>query len=163
MKIIELNIGLTSKTLGKLNPNEVLNALTGRGFTILRYRLAESISQDGPEKCLAVKCEVPSDWQSELSDLADHFGQNCIAIVGFIGHAPYDTFIPSRWVSPLRFCVEYSPDGVIWCLQKLPFKISPIYYSSESAAIAAVKLATDYTARNNDVPQYVFRVVPQPN
>lgn len=100
MKIIELNIGLSSKTQGTLNPNEVLNALTGRGFTLLKYRLQDSVSQDGKETCLAVKAECPNDWQSQLASLSDKLGQDCIAIVGFIGHSPYDTFCAPLWVSP---------------------------------------------------------------
>jgi hypothetical protein len=100
MKLIELNIGLDSKTLGKLNACEVLNALTGRGFECLKYRLAESTSKDGIETCLAWKGRPPIDWQSQIADLSDKLGQDCIAVVCFIGHDPYDAFIPTLWVTP---------------------------------------------------------------
>lgn len=102
MKIIELNIGLSSKTQGTLNPNEVLNALTGRGFILLKYRLVESVSKDGKETCLAIKAECPADWQTQLASLSDKLGQDCIAIVGFIGRSPYDAFVPSLWVEPAK-------------------------------------------------------------
>lgn len=98
MKIIELNIGLASKTLGNLNPSEVLNALTGRGFRLINYRLQESTCRDGNETCLAIKTECPDDWQTQLARLSDKLGQDCIAVVGFIGRNPYDTFTPSLWV-----------------------------------------------------------------
>lgn len=100
MKIIELNIGLSSKTQGNLNPNVVLNSLTGRGFECLKYRLVESESKDGKETCLAWKGKPPSDWQAQLLDLAEKLGQDCIAVCGFIGHNPYDTFCADLWVSP---------------------------------------------------------------
>lgn len=101
MKLIELNIGLSSKTLGNINPNEVLNSLTGRGFIIHKYRIQESQCRDGVEKCLAVKCETKEDWQVQLRVLSDRYGQDCIAVVGFIGHSPYDAFCPSLWVEPV--------------------------------------------------------------
>jgi hypothetical protein len=100
MKLIELNIGLTSKSLGKLNHVEVLNALTGRGFECLKYRLVESISNDGAETCLAWKGTPPADWQNQLASLSDKLGQDCIAITAFIGQSPYDAFVPSLWVEP---------------------------------------------------------------
>ena len=100
MKIIELNIGLSTPNGGKINPNEVLNALTGRGFNLITYRLQESTCKDGVETCLAVKTNAPDDWQSQLASLSDKLGQDCIAVVGFIGHSPYDAFIPSLWVTP---------------------------------------------------------------
>lgn len=99
MKIIELNIGLTSKALGQLNYIEVLNALTGRGFECIKYRLVESVSQDGPETCLAYKGKAPADWQDQLASLSDNYGQDCIAIAGFIGQSPYDAFCADLWVS----------------------------------------------------------------
>lgn len=101
MKIIELNIGLASKTQGTLNPNEVLNALTGRGFILLKYRLVDSVSKDGKETCLAVKAECPADWQTQLASLSDKLGQDCIALCGFIGHSPYDAFCADLWVEPV--------------------------------------------------------------
>lgn len=100
MKIIEINIGLSSKTLGILNPNEVLNALTGRGFALIKYRLVDSISKDGKETCLTVKTECPDDWQFQLAGLSDKLGQDCVAVVGFIGHSPYDAFCADLWKSP---------------------------------------------------------------
>lgn len=111
MKIIELNIGLASKTLGTLNPNEVLNSLTGRGFTLLKYRLVDSVSKDGKETCLAVKAECPNDWQEQLASLSDRLGQDCIALVGFIGHSPYDTFCAPLWVSTEESPGEPTGDG----------------------------------------------------
>ena len=107
MKLIEINIGLSSKTLGNLNPNEVLNSLTGRGFNLITYRVQESVCKDGEERCLAVKVEAPEDWQVQLRVLSDRYGQDCIAVVGFIGHSPYDAFVPSLWVEPAK--VELSP------------------------------------------------------
>lgn len=101
MKIIELNIGLSSKTREELNFVEVLNALNARGFNLIAYRLHDSVCKDGVERCLAVKCEAPSDWQSQLATLSDKLGQDCIAVVGFIGHSPYDAFVPSLWVEPV--------------------------------------------------------------
>jgi hypothetical protein len=100
MKIIELNIGLSSKTQASLNYIEVLNALTARGFNLITYRVQTSVCKDGEEKCLAVKCEAPSDWQDQLATLSDKLGQDCIGVVGFIGHSPYDAFVPSLWVEP---------------------------------------------------------------
>lgn len=100
MKLIELNIGLASKTLGTLNPNEVLNALTERGFILIKYRLVDSVSRDGKETCLAVKCECPADWQTQLASLSDKLGQDCISLCGFIGHSPYDAFCAELWKSP---------------------------------------------------------------
>jgi hypothetical protein len=100
MKIIELNIGLESKTLGKLNACEVLNSLTGRGFECIKYRLAESESKDGLETCLAWKGTPPEDWQVQLRVLSDRYGQDCIAVACFIGHDPYDTFCAELWKSP---------------------------------------------------------------
>lgn len=99
MKLIELNIGLTSAKLGTITACEALNALQNRGFVLITYRTQESVCKDGKETCLAVKCEAPSDWQERLADLAKHLGQDCIAVCGFIGPAPYDTFAPSLWVS----------------------------------------------------------------
>lgn len=101
MKIIELNIGLSSKTQADLNFVEVLNALTGRGFTLITYRVVTSACKDGEEKCLACKVECPDDWQGQLATLSDKLGQDCIAVVGFIGHSPYDAFVPSLWVEPV--------------------------------------------------------------
>ena len=100
MKIIELNIGLSTPQGGKINFVEVLNALNARGFNLITYRLQNSVCKDGVETCLAVKAECPDDWQAQLRLLSDKLGQDCIAVVGFIGHAPYDTFAPSLWVSP---------------------------------------------------------------
>jgi hypothetical protein len=99
MKIIELNIGLSSKTLGNLSPCVVLNALTGRGFECVKYRLVESTSKDGAEKCLAWKGKPPGDWQAQLADLSDAFGQDCVAVTCFVGHDPYDCFCADLWVS----------------------------------------------------------------
>lgn len=101
MKIIELNIGLNSKTQGTLNPNEILNALTGRGFTLIKYRVQESQCKDGIEKCLAVKAECPADWQTQLASLSDKLGQDCIALCGFVGHSPYDAFCAELWAAPV--------------------------------------------------------------
>lgn len=100
MKIIELNIGLHSKTHGKQNPVEILNALTGRGFVLIKYRVAQSTSEDGEEPCLAVKAQAPSDWQDQIAKLAHKLGQDCIAVCGFIGHNPYDAFVPEYWITP---------------------------------------------------------------
>jgi hypothetical protein len=100
MKIIELNIGLSTPQGGQLNFIEVLNALNARGFDLITYRLHDSICKDGVEKCLAVKLTPPADWQSQLASLSNKFGQDCIAVVGFIGHAPYDTFCADLWKSP---------------------------------------------------------------
>lgn len=83
-----------------LNWIECLNALTGRGFVVLSYRLVESVSNDGPETCLAVKAECPEGWQTHLASLAEKWGQDCIAIAGFIGPAPYDTFCAEYWKTP---------------------------------------------------------------
>jgi hypothetical protein len=100
MKIIELNIGLSSKKLGTLNPNVVLNSLTGRGFECIKHRLVESVCKDGEETCLAWKGKAPADWQAQLADLSERLGQDCIAVCGFIGQSPYDTFCADLWVSP---------------------------------------------------------------
>jgi hypothetical protein len=100
MKIAELNIGLSSKSLGELNHETVLNELKVCDFRVITSRVVESTSEDGKELCLACKVELPNDWQNSLAYLSDKLGQDCIAVVGFIGHAPYDTFAPSLWVSP---------------------------------------------------------------
>jgi hypothetical protein len=100
MKIAELNIGLSSKSLGKLNPETVLNELRVCDFRIIASRVAESESIDGKEQCLTVKVELPENWQRDIAYLADKLGQDCIAVCGFIGQAPYDTFCAGLWVSP---------------------------------------------------------------
>ena len=100
MKLIELNIGLSTPQGGQINFIEVLNALTGRGFVLITYRVVTSQCKDGEEKCLAVKCKAPQDWQEQLASLSDKLGQDCIAVVGFIGHSPYDTFCADLWKSP---------------------------------------------------------------
>jgi hypothetical protein len=101
MKIAEINVGLSSKTLGeKITQYAALNWLRAHGFRVLAHRLQASESEDGAELCLACKVELPDDWQAKLASVADELGQDCIAVVGFVGHAPYDTFIPSLWVTP---------------------------------------------------------------
>jgi hypothetical protein len=100
MKILELNIGLSTPQGGQINFIEVLNALNARGFDLITYRLHDSICKDGVEKCLAVKVKAPDDWQSQLASLSDKWGQDCIAVCGFIGHSPYDAFCADLWKAP---------------------------------------------------------------
>jgi hypothetical protein len=100
MKIAELNIGLSSRTLGEISAENVLSLLKAESFQIITFRIVESISNDGKELCLAVKVECPEGWQDKLADIAAYFGQDCITVVGFIGHEPYDTFIKKLWVTP---------------------------------------------------------------
>lgn len=112
MKIIELNIGLSTPQGETLNPCAVLNALTGRGFELITYRQHDSVCKDGIEKCLAVKCTPPADWQEQLRKLSNGLKQDCIAITGFIGHAPYDTFCADLWKSPENEPFEVKPSKV---------------------------------------------------
>jgi hypothetical protein len=105
MKRIELNIGLHSKTHGILNPIAILNALTGRGFVIIHYRVAQSTCEDGQEPCLAVRVGWPNTRPLdnvivELNRLAIDYGQDCIALTGFAGPAPYESFDPQYWITP---------------------------------------------------------------
>jgi hypothetical protein len=100
MKIAELNIGLSSKTLGEIKPFEALRDLQIAGFKIITHRTQDSVSNDGKETCLAVKVECPDGWQERLASVSDALGQDCIAVVGFIGKSPYDTFCADLWVSP---------------------------------------------------------------
>ena len=100
MKIAELNIGLSSKTLGKITPETAIAKLVQYKFVIITYRVVPSSSLDGEELCLAVKVQCPKNWQGALKWVADELGQDCVAVVGFIGQSPYDTFAPSLWVSP---------------------------------------------------------------
>ena len=100
MKTLELNIGLSSKELGVINPETALNELRIQGFEILVYRVVPSSCKDGGEDCLAVRVGLPEDWQDGLAFLADKLGQECIAIAGFAGADPYESFDPSLWVTP---------------------------------------------------------------
>lgn len=100
MKIAELNIGLSSKSLGEIPEYVALNWLHTYGFKVIAKRTQESVSADGKELCLACKVELPENWQAKLASVASELGQDCIAVVGFIGCAPYDTFAPEVWVSP---------------------------------------------------------------
>ena len=100
MKIAELNIGLSSKSLGEITPFQVEVELKGFGFEIITSRTVESESKDGKEKCFACKVRLPKDWQSRLARIAEVLEQDCIAVTGFIGHAPYDAFCAELWVSP---------------------------------------------------------------
>lgn len=101
MKNIELNFGLSSKTHGTINPIEVLNALTGAGFTLLAYRVVPSTCEDGGEDCLAVRAGAPADWQTQLDTLAVRWGQDCIAVALFAGPAPYNAFAAEYWKAPV--------------------------------------------------------------
>ena len=100
MKIAELNIGLSSKTLGQITETRALNQLGIHGFKVIAKRTQESVSKDGKETCLACKVELPDKWQEKLRAIADNLGQDCITVAGFIGQSPYDTFCPKLWVSP---------------------------------------------------------------
>jgi len=100
MKIAELNIGLSSKSLGEISEIKPLRLLKEHDFNVITYRLSESESKEGKETCLAVKVELPQSWQYALKIIAEELGQDCIAVVGFIGRNPYDTFAPEFWVSP---------------------------------------------------------------
>lgn len=97
---IELNIGLHSKKLGNQNPIEMINALTGRGFEIVAYRVAQAICDDGQEPCLAVRGYAPDDWQAQVYSLAEKYGQDCIAVSLFVGPSTYSSFDASRWITP---------------------------------------------------------------
>lgn len=97
MKLAEINIGLTSKTLGEISEEQAFIPLTAYGFEIIAYRIAESVAAGEKELCLAVKVVLPERWQEKLSEVAEILGQDCIAVVGFIGCAPYDTFIRKHW------------------------------------------------------------------
>lgn len=100
MKIAELNIGLSSKSLGEITPEHALRELVSCGFKVITYRTQESVSNDGKETCFACKVELPQYWQTLLENIAKRLGQDCIAVVGFIGQSPYDTFAPEFWVKP---------------------------------------------------------------
>jgi hypothetical protein len=104
MKTIEMNIGLHSKTLGKLNPIKIINSLTGRGFTVTAYRVARSSCADGAEWCLAVRCNLPRacDILGEIYRIAVIYEQDCIAFAGLVGPAceNYTAFDPQYWISP---------------------------------------------------------------
>lgn len=97
---LELNIGLSSKTLGELNPVAIVNALTGRGFHTLKFKVVESTCEDGKELCLAVQTLAPNDWQDQITDLAKSLGQDCIACALFLGSDPYEEFDERLWKTP---------------------------------------------------------------
>lgn len=98
MKIAELNIGLSSKSLGGIEPETALQCLKVWNFRIISYRIAESEAEGEKELCLACKVILPDyHWQSALLKVCEDLGQNCIALAGFIGHDPYDTFISKHW------------------------------------------------------------------
>lgn len=103
---LELNIGLESKTLGTLNPCQVLDALTGAGFALITYRIIPSDCKDGAEDCLAVIAEAPADALSQLDALAKRYGQECIAFAGFAGPLPYDAFDKECWKEPVPIARE---------------------------------------------------------
>ena len=100
---IQLNIGLSSKTLGTLNPIVILNALTGAGFIRTTHRIAPSSCEDGAEDVLAWQGHAPAYWERELTALAKRHGQDCIAyrVEAFSGPSPYDEFDASLWKSPV--------------------------------------------------------------
>lgn len=99
MKIAELNIGLNSKNRKRPEtPETVLNELRIHGFRVITARVVASSSLDGAEDCLACKTELPENWQSSLTHIANLLGQDCIAVVGFVGHAPYDNFCADLWI-----------------------------------------------------------------
>ena len=100
MKIAEINIGLSSKSLGEISEVQALYELNYFDFRVIQSRIVESTSEDGKELCLACKVELPEHWQAKLASVAENLGQDCIAVAGFIGRAPYDTFAPELWVSP---------------------------------------------------------------
>jgi len=154
MRIIELNIGLSSKTHGAINYIKVLNSLTGRGFETLKYRIVESVSNDGKELCMAWKGKAPADWQEQLASLSDKYGQDCIAVCGFIGHDPYDCFLPECWKTPHRYKVQFFADGA-WHDSRRPFGSLPLYDSAEQA-LAWIKASGE---RSNSAARYEYRVV----
>lgn len=162
MKIIELNIGLSSKTLGKLSHIEILNALTGRGFECLKYRLVESTCKDGPEVCLAWKGTPPSDWQEQLASLSDKLGQDCIGIAGFIGQSPYDAFIPSLWVTPHRYKIQYRKAGGEWTDSRRPLSGSLPTYATEAEAQKWIDDSTREASYTNSrgVEKFEYQIVP---
>ena len=98
-RTLEINIGLSSRTLGEIHPETALNELRVQGFEILAYRVVESTCEDGKELCLSVRVGVPEDWQVGLSFIADKLGQDCIAFAGFAGARPYASFDGLLWVS----------------------------------------------------------------
>lgn len=115
MKTLEINIGLSSKELGVINPETALNELRVQGFEIIVYRLQESTCEDGAETCLVARVGLPEDWQTGLAFIADKLGQECIAVAGFIGADPYESFDPSLWVTP-----EAKPERTVngWTLSQ---------------------------------------------
>ena len=106
MKIAELNIGLSSKRLGEITPETALNELYVHDFRVISSRIVKSVSEDGVENCLACKVELPNGWQENLVHVSNELGQDCIAVAGFIGQSPYDTFCAELWQSP-----EVIPDS----------------------------------------------------
>lgn len=105
---LELNIGLSSKTLGIINPVQVLNALTGAGFALVAYRVVPSDCTDGAEDCLAVIAEAPADALKQLAALSERYGQECIAFAGFAGPDPYPAFDRTFWKEPVEIEREAS-------------------------------------------------------
>jgi len=113
MKIAELNIGLSSKTLGKLSQENALGCLRLTGFKIITYRVVPSSCEDGAEDCLAARVECPFGWQAKLRDIAEELGQECIGVAGFIGAEPYDSFDPQLWITPEAKPAKAPLEGII--------------------------------------------------
>jgi hypothetical protein len=99
-KKAEINIGLSSKTLGEITPKQAIDELLGFEFNITTYRVVPSSCADGAEDCLAARVELPDDWQARLARIAEVLGQECIGVTLFVGADPYDSFDPSLWVTP---------------------------------------------------------------
>jgi hypothetical protein len=97
---IEINVGLSSKTLGEINPKEVLNSLTGRGFILEAFRVVPSDCKDGSEDCLTIRTQAPEDWQFHIAEISALYGQECIGCALFLGPEPYDEFDPTLWKTP---------------------------------------------------------------
>ena len=96
----EINIGLSSKTLGEITPGQAIDELLGFEFNITAYRVVPSSCEDGAEDCLAARVELPEDWQWRLERIAEVLGQECIAATLFAGAEPYDSFDPDFWITP---------------------------------------------------------------
>jgi len=148
MKKIEINIGLSSKPLGELNPIKIVNALTGRGFHVLAYRVAPSSSEDGPELCLACRVAVRDTcpWDNvirDLNKLAVDYGQACIAFTGFAGPDSYETFDPKYWITP-----EAKPETVSTAQAVIDRIISGLPDAYQDAVYLAA--AARYHARNSE-------------
>ena len=95
--LLEINVGLSTPKGQRVKVKTVRAIMKINGFLGGKSRVYASISEDGPEKCLAWAGKPAANWQGKLKSLAKTFGQDCISfrLSGFAGPRPYSSFNPS--------------------------------------------------------------------